>query len=217
MLTTVVSSVVSLVVGTLLGAGWQVFTNRPKIRASGSVSVSADSSFTVACVSITNEPGFYGIRIGRTVLFGRAVWSARNVGMAFDRNATKCSAYVVPADGGQGQQVPIWSESSRPNADGTVTIPGGESDQVYVFAKRRDDDSRYFVFEAEAWGDAKPVPRIGDRNRGLESPQDFVVHVSYAGGAHDHAIPVAVKRTLQGSWQVDVHYGKHGSGSTAFI
>lgn len=216
--TTISFSLASLVLGALLGVWIPIFIQRPKIRASGSGTspASSDPSLSYFTLSIENEPGFFGLNIGRTVVLGRHIWGAKRIGLALDRNPATCSAYIVPAAGGEGRSVPVWSESIRPKADGTLVVPGGENARVYLFAKRRGDDSCFYLFTPEAWGDARPTPVISEAERGFDSTTAFVVHVSYAGGAHEHRIPVTVKRTIHGSWQVEISYGKQSSGASSF-
>ena len=197
-----VVGVVSLLVGVLLGSWLDLFLQRPKLALEGW------GAGTYATLTVTNQPGFFGLSIGRTVILGRPVLSGRRWALSTERLPARCNAYITDAENAaHGLPLYFGAPGDNPEPQQFAEIRSGESASIIVFAVR-PEEKRYFIVQpANSW-------EVGPSSVAFDSPHKFIVHIAHDRSDRTLDVPIAVRRNLQGDWYFEVEGPKSARSST---
>jgi hypothetical protein len=207
----VVSSAVSLVVGTLLGAWFNRFIQRSKLVVTGGGGGGGPGpGFHQSRVSISNRPGLLGIRLSETVLFGKTIHNRIEKGLSIDRNpANECRAQMLDKKSGQFITSLWWRSRGEPEIlKPTVTIRSGETFDLFLFARLNTEPSRYFIFQP---GEDGRTPKAPHDDAKFTDTREFIVRILYSYDRQRLTFPVTVRKNFDGRLYVDRAQGGGGS------
>lgn len=201
-------SAVTLLIGTFLGLWLSEFVRRPRLRISGSGS--GGSPYSVITATVSNDAGFIGITLGRTIIFGRPVLQHRRWGEVVERHPALCSAWITDRDNPDAGGVGLYfrtGDTPPYKYENQVKIAGGEYAHLCLLVVRGEDRRRYFIFAPDS--DGQPVvPEEVDMFNG---PRQFVVHLSYSNGHKVDKWLLKITKGLDGHLAYRLsRYGKKG-------
>jgi hypothetical protein len=205
-----VTNVVTLVVGVLLGAGYTIYLRRPKLVAAGGGG-GGGHPFHICQVRIRNDPGLFGLRLSPTMLLGRHVHDYIEKGLTVDRNPAKdCTAWIYDAD--RALTTLHWRPLGGTDSwTTTTTLDSGDEVELMLFARLHEEPDQYFLFSPADPGDPSSPPRLPDspaqKFRATRDTRTFRVQVNYSYGRQRLSFPVNVRLDYNGMIYVEYWAG----------
>jgi hypothetical protein len=197
------SLVLGALLGALLGTWHSHFVKRPKLKAIGS------GSGGCVYLSIQNTPGFLGISLRPTILFGWRALGQIELGLPVDRApARDCAAWLHDDQTGEIVKGLYWQIPETGEIVRTVTLETACVANVITMTRQGADPGKFFVWQPDETGDAPLVPPPVAQ---LEGARNFHIEVSYAHGRKKVRFPFRVVRDFDGNYR---YFG--GSGSAGF-
>lgn len=200
-----------LVIGGLIGVCLDSFIKRPKLVINGGGGGGGPGpGFHQTNLTVMNDPGLLGIRLGDTRIFGKPIHGYILKGIVFDRiPAHECRALLYDKKTGEFVSMLWWrTRDEPPQMVQTVTLHSGETIDLLLFARLDSQRSKYFVYEPESPSSTKPkIPEEDDR---VSESRDFVIHLNHSYGRKTVKIDLKVVRNINGTltWKT-----KNASGS----
>lgn len=194
MIAEITISGVSLVAGAFFGLWLGEYVKRPKLIIGGSGGGAVHvPGFRIYSVTVANAPGFIGLNIGKTVVFGRSFIQARQLGTFFDRRPSRCTASLHEAKDRSG--VGLVVTNNQGVSDGMPVVPTGGHANVYLFARLEAVPDKFFIYQATSAAD--PTPVVPEPHRQW-SEKDFILRINSDRGT-EVEMPVQVHLHLQGT------------------
>ena len=174
----VASLLIGAVIGAPLGFWFSSFCQRPRLDWDGTSSGSGGpGGWAQINVRVTNRPGFVGIRLGETTVFGRRLHAEIECGWHIERGpARDCAAFMYDIE--SGDCIPLYfRDPARPEAFANgITIQSGRKKDLLLMA-HQNGDFGYFPF-APKWGDPNGVA-LPDTALRYRATKKFRVVISY--------------------------------------
>jgi hypothetical protein len=207
MLVQILVPIVTLVLGVFLGAGYSQYLQRPRLRLSGSGGGGGPGpGYHQTHVCVRNDPGFLGIRISETVVFGKRIHPSFTKGLPVERNTAKeCNAVLL--DKASGEFVThLWWRSvvdGRFEWKRLVDLASGESADLMLFARLDAEPTRYFPFDVD--NEFAPGPRTPPEEAKFSDTHRFLVRITYSYGRQDMSSEAAVVKGYDGRlrWETE--------------
>jgi hypothetical protein len=205
-------AIVSLALGVVITGWYTEYAKRPLLRIDGSGS-SRSGSVNRFHLTVSNPPTFMGIDLGGTMVLGRRLHAGFRRGLTVDRNPAKhCHAHLYRKPSGDHITGLYWWSGGR--FESAITIQGGDSASVALFARNAFEPPKYFVPQpdpAAPQGIREPEGYLKFTGEG-----DFEVRVTYSNGA-TVSVDIRVRLDYQGNLQVEQRHKSGGGGSSIFL
>jgi hypothetical protein len=192
--------IVTLILGVFLGAWYTLFLTRPKL-ATDAIGGMGGPGPGLNYAMIQNRPGLLGIRLRRTMIFGKPIHGNIEKGLTIDRRpAVGCSAGIVDKTSGQFV-AQLWWQPENPGEPWrtAVTIESGESRNLMLFARTSEERTRYFIFEPADIEASDSPPKIPREEAKLTDSRNFRVEVSYSYERQRLKFSAGVRKEFDGS------------------
>lgn len=201
--------ILTFVLGVVLGVWGNFYVVRPKLRVTGSGGGS-DNRFATNQVTITNVPGFFGVRLEPTTIFGSRVHPRIEKGLTANRYpANECTAHLLDEDGNHITGLYWRSETSPGKFDNVVSIGPGESVHLMLFARLANEPLRYFIFQP-AGADTND-PRVPPAEVRFTDSKKFRIRVIYSYGRQKLEVRAEMAKRYNGRL-----YYRVGTGGGSF-
>ncbi len=200
-----------LIIGGIFGSFATIYIGRPKIVVSGGGGGGGPGpGYYSNFISVSNEPGFFGIRISETTILGKRIHNRIRIGQVFDRApAHECRALIKDKSTNEVLGLLWWRELSNPQkAVQTLNLNSGEQAELIIFARLEGEQSKYFVYQPTSPTDHHPIP-IDDELKFKET-RDFIIEIQYAYGMKKISKEIKMIKGLNGRLTFQ---GPTGSGS----
>jgi len=164
---------------------------RPKLAITGGGGGGGAGSYHRNHISVSNQPGLLGIRLGDTVVFGRRLHGRFEKGLTVDRSpASECQANLH--DRKTGQYIAgLWWTPTQGGApwQRTLAIGSGGTVTLALFARLDSEPTKFFVFEPENPNQWDSPPR--------EPIDDVKFHDTHEFPVADQLLPWPAKADLR--------------------
>lgn len=178
---------------------------RLSVNGGGSGSVSTQPGrpgWGVNNLSIENPPGFIGINIGSTVLFGHRLHGSISNGVPVDRRtARECIADLIDTDG--AHVAALWwrvTVDVQPHQYvRMMDITSGKKVDLMCFAWQVDDASFCYAFQP---GNDDGPPRIPPEAGWFKDTRNFVIRITYSQGRQKTSVPITMRKAYDGNWSL---------------
>jgi hypothetical protein len=195
----------------ILGAFGSLFLNnyirRAKLVVTGSGSGDGGAPENNGnYVMIENAPGLLGVNLGETNIFGMRVLPPIRWGLPIERYpARECRASIHELPSRRYIR-PLWWQVEG-KAVQAINLDTNESAMLRVFATRRDEPLKYFVYEPE--GGASLAPNIPDDSVKWHEDRAFLIRVNYSRGQTLNA-RITVRKEYDGRLRYECAGGSAG-------
>jgi hypothetical protein len=189
------------------------YNSRAILRANGSgngsvSTVPGSPGYGYNHLNIENPPGFIGINIGTTVLFGHRIHGGMIKGVPVDRRTAQgCTAELY--DIANVHVAGLWwrvTEDGKPHRYvRTLDIASGEIRELMCFAWQVDDPSYCYAYQP---GIIDGPPRIPPEAGRFGDTREFVVRIMYSRGRQRTTIPVTMRKSYDGNWSLAYNQGR---------
>jgi hypothetical protein len=194
--------ILGAIIGAILTQWFNYFVAGPKLIIDGTGGGGAYSS-----LNVRNAPGFFGIRLPETILFGWRVFDQYEAGQVFDRMpARQCHARLIDSESGRVITQLWWQNGGQ--AVASVTLGPGESARLITFSRQGAEPGKYYVWKPAGDGmqAAPPPPPHGQ----LEGSRDFIIEISYADGRKNRRFPYKITKGFDGNYRYECQIGSAG-------
>jgi hypothetical protein len=168
-----------------MGAWYSYFIKRPKLIVSGGGGGGTVGGIYHNSIMIENVPGYMGIRLSETIIFGKVLFYDKHIGgLIFKRDdAEKCSAMLYDKETGDFIRALWWQlPGSAPNRE--ATLSSGQSASLMLFARLDSEPLKYFVYDLDEAG--KQI--VPNENLKFDSTREFIVRIR-----HSHSLqPIVI-------------------------
>lgn len=190
----IILPIITLVLGVVLGTWFTAYMSRPKLKVVG-----GGGGATSTSLRVMNRPGFMGLSLQETVIFGKRISDGIYKGIPIERAAAnECVAHLYDKETGDLASVLYWRTVSVSGAGPPRTVidlKSGEQADLLVFARKPDDPVKYFVFKPGGESFQAIVPPDSAM---LSETRRFFIRIQYSFGRQSLVINVKVRRALEG-------------------
>jgi len=196
-----------LIISFFFGFASRNILERPKLtNVGGGGGGSEPISFYV---KLENRPGRIGFYLEETVLFGRLIHRSRAVGPLFDRKiAHECRGRIIEEESGDLIGALCWRMPDG-NVQQVVTLKSGETADLLLLARLRDEPSKYFVYQHIGKQDQPFI--APDDSRKFDSSKSFRIEVRDKYEFVVYRANVKIKKLFGGRFQYHIDGGGGGS------
>ncbi len=206
---------VSFILGTafsvFVGTFYGHFIKRPKLQYVGGGNGRIADGFRATNIRIRNTPGFLGLKIGDTTLFGWRIHNYKEIGTSFDREpARDCRALLFDKTGREIVCPLYWQSPGNPEAwQDVVTLNTGEDAALLLFARQEEELLKYFPYQPEKQGAITPKVPVDEAK--FKDTQDFLVEIRYSYSKRTLRLPCTMAKGIDGRLQFKI-----GNGAGSF-
>lgn len=199
-------AVALLVPGALLGVWANELVKRPKLAVrgggvhGGSVTSGQPSLVTL---TVANDPGFIGVRLGKTIVFGWPIHGPIEKGTDVERRSARSVRVAIFEEDTCGPGVPLWMVAEQGDKvevpAQSVSLANGEYATVYVLGRLPGEHS-YSVGVYPDWtGDGLREKR---QAANYTEPRSFVVR-AWADHVKQVEYKLRVVRSANDQWAAE--------------
>ncbi len=201
-------SIISLLVGIVIGHVFTVYTRRPYLKVSGSGGGGGRGpGYYTFSTRITNHPGLIGISVGESRILGRKINSRIEKGLTVIRDtANNCSAVLI--DKKTGEVVShLWWKIGGEEYTQIVSIESGLQVDLMLMAKTYDNSLDYFPFD---YSNDLSNPIKVPPNK-ISGTRKFKVIIYYNYGREKFEFEFGIKQSIHNRLSYEITNGGGGS------
>jgi hypothetical protein len=146
-------------------------------------------------MTIRNAPGFLGINLQETRIFGARIHPLIQKGLSIDRaTARECRAWLRDA---AGEHIALlWWRVDGDKMVNVIDLETGQSASLMLFAHIGSAPPKYFAYEPESGNST--APKIPPDDVRMQDTRTFLVHIDYSYGRQKLDVSVRVKKGYDG-------------------
>jgi hypothetical protein len=129
----IIVPIIRLVLGVVLGTWFTAYVSRPELKAIGGGNGGGGTY-----LRIMNRPGFMGLSLQETVIFGKRISNGIYKGIPIEKaTANECVAHLNDKDSGDLVSGLYWRPLSDPGrARSVIELRSGEQADLLIFARK---------------------------------------------------------------------------------
>lgn len=195
--------------GIIIGPFFNNYIKRPKLTHTGSGGGGGPGpGYYRNCINIANSPGFLGVRVGETVIFGKRILPPIPAGLLIDRNIAKgCTAWIYEMPENRAMTVLWWQIDGKMVQH--VTLDAGDSAWLMLFARTEADPLHYFLYQPQDAA-SSDAPKISAAEVGWRTKQSFRIRISDAYDRTLLTIPITIRPDHDGRLRWEIRGGSGG-------
>ena len=184
------------------GAFFNNYIKRPKLTHTGGGGGGGPALGYSNNITIANAPGFLGIRVGETVIFGKRILPPIPAALLIERNVAKeCRAWIYDASENRAMTILWWQVKSAPMVQ-FVTLDSGESASLFLFARTEAEPLHYFLFQPA--NNTDNMPKIPAPEVGWRDKQTFRIRISDAYDRTLLSVPIMMRPDHDGRLRCEI-------------